>query len=174
LRKGFTLIELLVVIGIVGLMVSMSAAAIFSARNKRTAKTAADQVKNVIMEAHAYAISPKTNDIHGVAVGNEPVNIVIEANSIKVRVGTKDIINPVTIPSNVALSCWSSASPSVNQGLGTCLSFRVVLAAGTDSNTIGQTTVNPPNYIVATKNGTGEKYKITTGHLSGNVTITTP
>ena len=169
MKRGFTLVELLVVIGIVGLMLSISAVAIYSAKNKRTTKSAADQVKNVIVEAHAYAISPKTKDINGSPVGSGSVDIVVAANSIKAQVGGADIINPVNIPSNVTLSCYNSAD--VLQALGTCLSFRTSLVAS--SSAIGQTTANPPNYIRATKNGTGEKYKIAVGQLSGNVTITT-
>lgn len=161
MRKGFTLIELLVVIAIMGLLMSISTAAIFSARNKRTAKSVADQVKNVIIEAHAYAISPKK-------VGG-PVSIVIATNSIKAQVSSVDIINPVTIPSNVTLSCYNGAT--VVPLPATCISFRVGQADGTDSNTIGQTITSYD--IRATKNGTGEKYKIIVGKLSGNVTITT-
>ena len=161
MHKGFTLIELLVVIAIVGLLTATSAVAIVSAKNKRTTKAVAEQVKNVIMEAHAYAISPKTKDISGgVVPDGRPVVIVVQAHSIEVQMHSYEIIQPIFFPSNITLSC---SNPTANP----CISFE-----NSNSNTIGQTTTS--NNIVVTKTGTGEQYNVAVGKLSGNVTITTP
>lgn len=169
MRKGFTLIELLVVIAIIGLLMSISAAAIFSARNKRSAKAAAEQVKNVIIEAHAYAISPKTQSPAG-SVGifiNDSDSHKIQANVIDGNGNSFVVVGPVYVPSDITLGCISADGTTPLTNGNVCIDFIT-----NDGNKMGQTSNPTPLYFTATKNGTNEKYKIAVSPLSGNVTIT--
>jgi len=153
LKKGFTLVELLVVIAIVSLLTTVSVATITSVKQKRQTKVAAEQVKNVLSEAHAYAISPKTDAPTG------PVNITIASDqrTIEAKIGGVSVAGPVTVSSGITLTC--SANP--------CFSFKT-----SDSNTIGQ--LKSGDGKIFAKKGTGEPYTITVSKLSGNVIITTP
>ena len=162
MRKGFTLIELIVVIFMAGLLTTISAVSVFQVQQKRQTKAVAKQVKNVIMEAHAYAVSPKTD-----ITDSAQVDIIVTDHTIGARIGNTDIVGPVKVSRKVTLTCLQPV-----EATGLCFYFKRGNESGT-FNALGQTFDDLPHDIRA-KSSTDERYTITTSPKSGNVTITTP
>lgn len=152
--KGFTLIELLVVLAIVGIMMAISGVGIVSVRNQRQVQVAAEQIRDAIIEAHAYAIAPQDNP-SVVSIDSIKVNINSSARTLNVMQDTDSIMIDKGFSTKIKIGCSPLAG-------NTCVEF-----IANDPNKIGQTTVNLP-IIVENADGT-IKYQLKTDPISGSV-----
>ena len=169
-KKGFTLIELIVVITIIGILTTISAVVIMNMRAQRNVKAAAEQVRNLILEAHSYAISPKNiNNYPGIKVdlvvssGRDASGNLIEQF---VRVSQRFTVGESEANQTSVVDKGFSKSIRINCTPNPCIRFEA-----SDANTIGQTpSVN--NDITVSDLAGNETYKIVTDKITGNVTIT--
>ena len=163
-KAGFTLIELLVVIGIVGTMIAMSAVMLTSVKKQRQVQVAAEQVKNIIIEAHAYAVAPqdkgegeKINVILSDAFGGPGGSRISQYAIVRQSGGTgaQNLIDR-GFSTNIRLFCEGAANP--------CVSFNAK-----DPNKIGQVVDN--HTIIVRNEANTEIYTLTVDPITGNVTM---
>lgn len=178
-RMGFTLVELVVVIAVIALMTTISAVAISSVRRERQVQIAAEQIRNMIIEAHAYSLSPASKgegEYVGVVIseyllgspqfvrvqhgrGSAPKIIIDKGFSENVRVLCERNTDEIAEVDAEGNPIWSNP----------CIRFEA-----SNSNTIGQTLsiAEHGNHLIKVSNAAGtEMYTLTVDPISGSVTM---